>query len=385
MSADSSAPAGSGPTRVIFAVTEDWYFCSHRLPIARALRDAGYEVAVATRVSAHGHIIEGEGFHLYPLNFQRSGLNLLADLGVLWRLFRIYRSARPQVVHHVALKPVLYGSIAARLAGVPAVVNAFMGLGYLNSAETRGVYRALQPLARWATKIALKANHGRVIVQNQADWKTLIDKMGLRRGKLVLIRGSGVDTRRFAPSPEPAGPVRIAFVSRLLWEKGVGDLVKAAELLAKRAVDCVITLVGEPDARNPRSVSDRTVREWAKADNVEWWGWRSDIEQVWATSHIACLPTYYGEGVPLSLLEAASCGRAIVCSDNPGCLEVVEDGVNGLVVPAKDPEALADAIEELVGDAKRRRKLGAEGRRRILDGFSREHVIERTLMLYGSL
>lgn len=370
---------------MIFVVTEDWYFCSHRLPIARALRDTGYQVAVATRVTAHGQIIEDEGFHLYPLDFQRSGLNLLSDLGVLWRLFRVYRKARPQVAHHVALKPVLYGSIAAKLAGVPSVVNAFMGLGYLYSAEARGMYRVLQPLARWATRIALKANRGRVLVQNQADRKTLTDKMGLRREKLVLIRGSGVDTKRFAPSAEPEGPVRIAFVSRLLWEKGVGDLVKAAELLRKREVDCVITLVGEPDARNPRSVSDRTVREWAKADNVEWWGWREDIEQVWAASHIACLPTYYGEGVPLSLLEAASCGRAIVCSDNPGCLEIVEDGVNGLVVPARNPAALADAIERLVGDANRRRKLGAEGRRKICQGFSREHVVDQTLALYGSL
>lgn len=381
---DRSSTAGH-VSLIVFVVTEDWYFCSHRLPIARAARDAGYEVWVVTGVNKHGDAIRGEGFHLLPLDFQRGGLNLFSDLVVLWKLIRAYRSLKPEIVHHVAIKPVLYGSLAAGIAGVPSIVNALTGLGFLYSADAKGTLRLLQPLARMVMGIILRNVHGWVIVQNQADFATMQSLLGLRQESLALIRGSGVDMAEYVPTQEPEGPVRITLVSRLLWEKGVGDLVEAAKLLRDRGVECVITLVGEPDVKNRGAIDERLLRRWAEASNVEWWGRRTDIADVWARSHIACLPSYYGEGVPKALLEAAACGRPIVTSDNPGCLEIVEDGVNGLVVPARDPAALADAIAKLMASPELRRRLGAEGRRKVSQGFSQEHVVDETLGLYAQL
>jgi glycosyltransferase involved in cell wall biosynthesis len=228
----------------------------------------------------------------------------------------------------------------------------------------------------------LRNVNGRVIVQNQADYETLQLSMGLRQESLALIRGSGVDMVEYAPTQEPVGLVRITLVSRLLWEKGVGDLVEAAKILHDRGVECIITLVGEPDVKNSGAIDEQLLRHWAKAFNVEWWGRREHIADVWAKSHIACLPSYYREGVPKSILEAASCGRPIITSDNPGCLEFVEDGINGLVVPARNPAKLADAIATLVANPELRRRLGSEGRRKVGNGFSQEHVVAQTLGLY---
>jgi glycosyltransferase involved in cell wall biosynthesis len=301
---------------------------------------------------------------------------------LLWKLIFTYRRLRPEIVHQVAIKPVLYGSIAARLVGVPLIVNALAGLGFLYSADAKGMFRLLQPVVRSGMGVILRNIPGRVIVQSQADYETLQASMGLRQESLALIRGSGVDMAEYAPTKEPVGPVRITLVSRLLWEKGVGDLVEAAKLLYDRGVNCTITLVGEPDVKNPGAIDEQLLQRWAKAYNVEWWGRREDIADVWAQSHIACLPTYYREGVPKSLIEAASCGRPIITSDNPGCLELVEDGVNGLVVPARNPEKLAMAIATLVADPELRRRLGAEGRRKVGCGFSQDHVVAQTLGLY---
>jgi glycosyltransferase involved in cell wall biosynthesis len=371
--------------RIAFVVTEDWYFCSHRLPIARAAKDAGYEVWVIAGVNKHGDAIREEGFYLVHLDFQRGRPNIFSDLMLLWKLILTYRKLRPDIVHQVAIKPVLYGSIAAQISGVPLIINALAGLGFLYSADVKGVFRLLQPMVRSGVGMILRNIRGRVIVQSQADYKTLQASMGLRQESLALIRGSGVDMVEYAPTQEPVGPVRVTLVSRLLWEKGVGDLVEAAKLLCDRGVECIITLVGEPDVKNPGAIDEQLLRRWAEAYNVEWWGRRDDIADIWAQSHIACLPSYYREGVPKSLIEAASCGRPIITSNNPGCLELVEDGVNGLVVPARNPAKLAEAIATLVADPELRRRLGSEGRRKVGYGFSQEQVVAQTLGLYVRL
>ena len=376
---------GEKKPRIVFFVSEDWYFCSHRLPIARAARDSGYEVWVITRVKNHGKAIKDEGFFLLPLDFQRSGINIFSDAIALWRLIRFYRYLRPVIAHHVAIKPVLYGSIAARIAGVSSVVNALAGLGYLYSEDVKGLFLLLQPAVRIAMRLILLSSRGRVIVQNHADYDSMHNHMGLLKQSLVLIRGSGVDMKHFAPTPEPSGPIRVTLVSRLLWEKGVGDLVKAAELLRERGVRCVVTLVGDPDTENAGAIDEELLLKWAKSGAIEWWGRREDVAAVWAQSHIACLPSYYREGVPKSLLEASACGRPIVTSDNPGCMEIVVDGENGLVVPARDSCALADAIEKLVKDSVLRQKMGSQGRKMVGLGFSEEQVADKTLTLYEEL
>jgi len=381
---DAAKTASPKPI-IIFVVTEDWYFWSHRLPIARAARDSGYAVWVATREQVHGERIRKESFHVWPVDFHRTKMNPLRDLLLIWKLADIYETLRPQIVHHVAIKPVVYGSIAARWRGVPAAINALAGLGFLYAPNRTAAQTILQIVLRRLMAFVLSRVRGRVVVQTSADLKVLRENLKLDADALRLIRGSGVDVDVFVPTPEPEGAVRITLVSRLLWEKGVGEMVAAGRLLRQRGVDCAITLVGTPDRENSGAIDERQLQEWVKAGDAEWWGHRDDVANVWARSHVACLPSYYPEGVPKTLLEAASCGRPIVTSQNPGCLEVVEHGVNGLVVPARDAVALADAIEKLVRDPALRQALGREGRRKVCQEFAQEKVVRETLALYEEL
>lgn len=370
--------------KILYLVTEDWYFCSHRLPIARAARDAGFEVVVVTRVRDHGPRITAEGFRLIPLEQRRGALSPLRDLLVLLRLVRIYRAERPALVHHVALKPVLYGTLAARITGVAWTVNAMGGLGYLFAARGGG--------ARWvgaAVRAALRRAHRtprvRAIVQNPEDAALFASKLGVPRGAIRLIRGSGVDTHRFRPEAERTGRVAAALVSRMLWAKGIAEFVQAARELRRRGSDVRMVLVGAPDPENPGSVPEATLCAWHREGVVEWWGRREDIDQVWRECHIGVLPSFYREGVPKSLLEAAACGRPIVTTDTPGCREIVRDGENGILVPPRDSAALADAIERLAGDPELRARMGARGRKMVEEEFSEERVVEQTFSLYRSL
>jgi glycosyltransferase involved in cell wall biosynthesis len=370
--------------KILYLVTEDWYFCSHRLPIARAARDAGFEVVVVTRVREHGHRIEAERFRLVPLEQRRGALSPISDLLMLVRLIRIYLRERPDLVHHVALKPVLYGTFAARLAGVHRVVNAMGGLGYLFGVQSRRA-RWLGMLVRGTLRALHRSRRTHVIVQNPEDEALFRGTLGVSPQSVRLIRGSGVDIERFSPVPAPKGPVTVALVSRMLWAKGVAEFVEAARCLRDRKVEVRMVLVGAPDLENPGTVPEAKLHAWGAEGVIEWWGRRDDVETVWAASHLCVLPSYYREGVPKALLEAAACGRPIITTDTPGCREIVRDGENGILVPPRDAAALADAIERLVRDPLLRARMGARGRRRVEEEFSEERVVEQTLALYRSL
>ena len=369
-------------TRIVYCVTEDWYFCSHRLPLARAARDAGFDVVVVTRVDADGERIRGEGFRLIPLEFHRGRLRPFHDLGLLLRLCRIFRRERPALVHNVAMKPVLLGTMAARAAGAEGVVNALAGLGYVFTSRS-GRALLLRPLVKAAFRFLFRSANVRVIVQNPVD-RDVLEGVGVPAENVASIAGSGVDPDRFRPVPEPAGPVVVAMVARMLWDKGTGDLVEAARRLKANRADLRIRLVGPPDPDNPSSIDESALRAWTEEGVVEWNGPVADVPSVWAGTHIAVLPSYR-EGLPLSLLEAAACGRAIVATDVPGCREVVEDEKTGLLVPPRDPAALARAIDRLAGDPELRARLGRAARARVLERFTTDRVIHATLGLYRDL
>jgi glycosyltransferase involved in cell wall biosynthesis len=370
--------------RLLFLVTEDWYFCSHRLPVARAARDAGWRVSVACRVDRHRAEIEREGFHLIPLSLSRRSLNPLREAAALREIAAVYRRERPDVVHHVALKPVLYGSLAARLAGVPGVVNAFAGLGHaFSSRDPRR--RVLRALVSRLLRLALRGARSKVIVQNRDDADTLVRGRIMGREDIVLIRGSGVDLGRFTPKPEPAGDGLVVLPSRMIWEKGVGEFVEAAERLRRDGCKARFALVGEPDAENPAAVPVEKLKEWKAAGAVEVWGRRDDMPAVLAQSWVVCLPSYYGEGVPKSLLEAAASGRPIVTTDMPGCRDVVLDGETGLLVRPRDADGLARALKTLLADPDLRLRMGAGGRRLAEREFSEAKVAQETLAVYRSL
>lgn len=364
-------------SKLLFVVTEDWYFVSHRLAHAVAAQAAGFEVAVATREGRQADVIRNAGIRLIPFTLSRRGGNPLREVLALWRL---YRREKPDLVHHVALKPVMVGASAAWLAGVRAQVNAVAGLGWLFT-SSGSVVRAVRPAVRWILARLLNRPRSLTIVQNPEDM-SLLERSGVPAASLRLIRGAGVDLQVFFPVTPPPEPICIVLVARMLWDKGVGEFVEAARLLTEAGVSARFVLVGDPDPANPGSVPGSTLRGWHSQHGVEWWGKREGIPAVLQAAHIACLPSFYGEGLPKSLLEAAACGLPIVTTDAPGCREVVTNAVNGLLVPVRDAVALADALGRLIGDAALRRRMGEQSRLRAEREFGLDTVIAQTLAVY---
>ena len=370
--------------KLVYLVTEDWYFLSHRLPAARAARDAGFEVVVAARIRDGRAAIEAEGFRVIPLAWKRGGWNPFAELCAVAAIRSLYRRERPDIAHHVAMKPVLEGSLAARLAGVPAVVNALTGLGYLFIGRD-GPARVLGPLARLGLKLLLaRGANWRVVTQNPDDLEALVARGIVRRESAVLIPGSGVDLARFAPSSEPAGAPAAALVGRMLWDKGVGELAEAARLLKARGVALRIRLAGPEDPENPAAIPRATLDGWVREGAVEWLGQVQDVASLWRDTAIAVLPSYR-EGLPKALLEAAAAGRPMVAADVPGCREIVRHGETGLLVPPRDAAALADALERLAGDPALRQRLGAAARKLAERRFGEAAIAAATVDLYRAL
>lgn len=366
--------------KLLFVVTEDWYFVSHRLPLAVAAQRAGFDVAVATRVGGCGETIRAAGLRLIPFNLSRSRGNPLQEIAMLVRL---YRRERPQIVHHVALKPVMYGVLASKLTGVPHVVNAVAGLGWLFTSSGLAAH-TLRPVICRLLAWLLGATQSRTIVQNPDDFRLLAAE-GVPEDRLRLIRGAGVNTEVFTPALAlPPEPVTVLFAARMLLDKGVGEFVEAARVLTQAGVTARFVLVGDPDPGNPASVSAAALRAWHGENGVEWWGRCDNMPDVFHTAHIACLPSYR-EGLPKALLEAAACGLPIVTTDVPGCREIVRDGMNGFLVPVRDAQALAAALRRLIEHSALRREMGRRAREIVLAEFSQERVIQETLSVYQEL
>jgi glycosyltransferase involved in cell wall biosynthesis len=375
----------SATPKLLFLVAEDWYFCSHRLPLALAAREAGYEVIVVTRVNKHAEVIRAAGLTLIPLQrMRRAGARPLQELTSIGELWGIYRRERPDLVHHVGLKPVVYGSLAARIVGVRGVVNALAGLGFVFSSG-RLFARLLRPVVKFVFSCLLNRKNARVIVQNQRDRDVLTNQVGIDLSNVCLIRGAGVDLRLYGAQPPSVQPPLIVLIARMLWDKGVGDFVEAANRIHDAGVQARFALIGIPDPENPTSVPESQLRAWHDGGKVEWWGYRSDIPSVLNMASIACLPTFYGEGVPKALIEAMASSRAIVTTDIPGCRELVAGGRSGILVPPRDVPALSAALESLILDPDRCRQMGTAGRLMVEQSLSLQQVLKETLTLYADL
>jgi glycosyltransferase involved in cell wall biosynthesis len=370
--------------RLLYLVTEDWYFCSHRLPMARAARDAGFGVSVATRCTDHAAQIRDDGFDLHPLRWRRRAMDPLSAARDIAEIAELYTELKPDLVHHVALKPVVYGTFAAAVARIPRVVNALTGLGFaFGSRGPRAA--AVGHLARLALRRALRRPGGLVVVQNQRDAERL-DAEGLADPAAIrLVRGSGIDLSRFVPLPEPPEPFTIGYVGRMLADKGVPTLLDAHERVRARGLDVHLWLAGAPDHENPTSLSDAELRTRTARPGIRWIPRIDDVRELWRHCHAAVLASRH-EGLPLALLEAAACGRALIASDVSGCRELAEHGVNALVVPPDDPAALAEAIERLALDPTLRRTLAARSRERVVAaGMGIEAIGDRMVSIYREL
>ncbi|HSF95294.1 MAG TPA: glycosyltransferase family 4 protein [Thermohalobaculum sp.] len=384
MCAQASDAVSRAP-RLLFVVNDPGFFLSHRGQIAQGALERGYEVHVATpdvpeavaEIRAMGLV-----HHRIPLN--RGGRNPVSELRTLTALVRLMRHLRPDVVHEVTIKAVIWGGIAARMTRVPARVAAVSGLGQVFSGRDWQA-RALRQLAAPLYRAALGGPGRRVIFQNPDD-RDAIGRLGVRlEGRAEMIRGSGVDLARFAPVPEPEGTPQVLMPARLLADKGVAEFVAAARQLRRDGLDARFILAGGHDPGNPASVAAPELARWRAEGIVEFPGHRPDIAALMQRSHLVVLPSYYGEGLPKALIEAAASGRAVVTTDMPGCRDAVIPGKTGLLVPPRDAAALAGAIGVLLADPGRRRAMGAAGRALAEDAFCVTAVVAAHLRIYDEL
>ncbi len=372
--------------RLLFLVNIPRFFVSHRLPLALAAREAGYDVHVATSAGDADNVarIMQAGFPFHPLPLSQHGTNPRGEVAALRAIHRLYGQLQPDIVHHVTIKAVLYGGLVARQTRVPAVVNALSGLGYVFTAQG-GRALLLRGGAQMAYRVALSHPNACTLFQNPDDQALFVQHRLVNRARTMVIKGSGVAMEVFQPQPETEGRPVVLFAGRLLWQKGVGDFAEAARRLQAEGVQARFVVVGYSEPSSPAAVPPQTLQQWQDEGVIEWWGQRDDMPQVFAQAHIVCLPSFYGEGVPRVLIEAAACGRPIITTDTPGCREIVRHEQNGLLTPPHDTTALCAALKRLIEDAALRHNLGAQGRRIAEAEFSLEHVTGETLALYTRL
>lgn len=370
----------------LIIVAEDWSFLSHRLPLAQTLLSDGYKVSVACRVNEKRQEIENMGFNLIALPLARESISPLSVLSTVWTLVKLYRRLKPSVVIHVSLFLSFLGTMAGLVSGYRRNVNLITGLGFIfisNSAKARLVRLVLKSFF----SIRSLSRKTVMVVQN-ADDRQIFEKMGYRTGRnLYVVRGSGVDDVHFSPAEVEGTRKYVTFVGRMLWAKGVAELVGAARLLKSRNKLPKIILVGEPDPGNPQSATMEDIETWTSDGLVEYWGRRSDIVEIYRQSHIAILPSWR-EGMPKSLLEAAACGLPLIATDVPGCRELVDHEENGLLVTLKDPVSIADAIEKLMDDEHLRLRMGQNARKNVEEelngraiGRKTADIVEKTAAL----
>ncbi|MDF1583978.1 MAG: glycosyltransferase family 4 protein [Methyloprofundus sp.] len=368
--------------QIAFVVNDLPFFISHRMPIGLALISKGIEVHLIGPGACPDDLVD-KGFKFHSIEMSRKGMNPFSELSMVLDLCRLFKQIQPDLVHLVTIKPYLYGGIAARLAGVPAVVSAVAGLGtvFIDGSFKAKVVRS----ALWFLyKFSFGHGNQAVIFQNTSDVSMFVDWVGLTSNKVNLIRGSGVDLVQYKFSDEPIDVPVVTFVARLLVDKGVSEFVEASRILKSRGIVVRMCLVGDIDQNNRTSITQNQLIEWEKQNLVEVWGYRADINKVYAESNIACLPSYR-EGLPKSLVEAAACGRPVVTTDVPGCRDAIDPDISGVLVPVRDPEALANSIQDLIENPRKREAMGRAGRELAERDFSIEKVIGAHMAIYEKL
>ncbi|WP_263821272.1 glycosyltransferase family 4 protein [Salinibacter sp.] len=369
--------------KILYVDNRVEYVLSHRIPWLEGARDAGLDVHVTTLTDGPSSRIEDAGFAYHDISEPGRSNNPLRELKLIVRLYRLYRELQPDIIHHITLRSILYGGVAAAVLRDPKIVNGVTGLGYLFSTHEPKI-QILRTAVLWALRL-LTRRGGVYLFQNPDDERLFQQHQIVDPSSSVLIKGSGVDTDAFKTREEAPGPPVVLFPARMLWHKGVQAFVNAARMLKQDRTDVRFVMVGDTDADNPAGVSADELEQWEDEGILEWWGYQEHMADVFAQSHIVCLPSAYREGVPKVLIEAASCGRPIVTTDMPGCREIVRDGENGILVPPRDGRAVAEAVRRLVRDGDLRRHMGERGRKRVRREFSIEHVVASTVEVYRKL
>ena len=366
--------------RILFVVNVDWFFVSHRLPIAISLIKSGVEVHLASRFTTHKAYLEGLGINTHPLVISRGGISPVEEFRAFYSLYRLVKSINPDLAHLVTIKPVIYGGLIARLLGVRKVVASISGLGFVFIDQSIKA-KVIRKIAIYCYRLGLSAKNTTVIFQNTADRSLFIDNKIICDSQAVLIPGSGVDLNylRFTPEPEEF-PV-VMFLARFLKDKGIVEFVEASSIVKASFPSARFVLVGNVDSDNPNSISPNDLNSWVKLGLVEDWGYSTDIFSTIRKSNLMVLPSYR-EGLPKSLLEAAACGRAVIASDVPGCRDAIASGETGLLVNPRNTQMLADAIVQLLQDGPLRKQYGVAGRRLAEKCFDVNSVVSKHLSIY---
>lgn len=368
----------STPPILLYVETEDKAFLSHRLPMARAARDAGFDVHLAALAGSKADAVRAEGFTVHPIPFRRGGLSPLGAISTILALRKIKRELSPSLVHHVGMQICVLGGVSSLGMATPQV-NAMTGLGYAFTATTARAL-TLRVIIAVALRFLLNRDHAVFLVQNPDD-RAALETIGIDPQRLARIPGSGVDTDKLTPLPEPAGAITVGFAGRLLTSKGIRALVAAHRILRARGIDIRLRIAGDPDPANPDSVTQDEAQQWNNEPGIAWLGHVADITTLWRDSHIAALPSHR-EGLPKSLLEAAACGRPLVATDAPGCREIALHDQTGLLVPIEEPQALADAIGKLAASPELRMRYGAAARQLVVEKMSAQAIGAAIVDLY---
>ncbi len=373
--------------KVLFFANTEWYLFNFRLALAKHLRERGVEVVMMSPPGPYGKKLEEEGFRWIPVPMARRSLNPLREAWLLWKLIRIYQIEKPDIVHHFTIKCVVYGGLAARLVGVKGIVGAVAGMGFV-FASSSALAVMLRPLVRILLQIALGGKKCRLILQNPDDRDAFISASIANPANVSLIPGSGVNTDRFSPSIKEWAsdkPKKVLLAARLLWDKGISEYVASAQQLKTAGYKVEFLLAGEPDMGNPNSVQQEQVEAWRQAGFITPLGHVDDMVELLKSIDIMVLPSFYREGVPRSLIEAAAAGLPIVTTDAPGCRDIVENGVNGFLVPVRDSNALAEALRKILEDPSLAIRMGEAGRAKALAEFDERLVFEKTVEVYREL
>lgn len=369
--------------KLLFIVNTDWAFLSHRLPIALAAIKAGYDVHIATPITDKAQILRSHGLIVHPIYLDRKSLNPISNLQSCWQLYRIIKKIKPDIVHAVTIKPVLFGGLIARLLRVPKLIIAISGLGFSHSSTGYGI-TVVRKTVYTLYRFIFSHPNINVIFQNTDDLAVLAKATGLPPAKTTLISGSGVDLNSYPVLPLPDSKIPIVMMAcRLLTDKGLREFASAAKILRTENYSARFILLGDFDPGNPTNLPKCELDKWIADGTIEYWGYQSDMMNILPKAHIVVLPSYYREGLPKILIEAAACARAVITTNMPGCRDAIEPDITGLLVPARNSSALAKAIIQLLDNPVTYRKMGENGRMLAQRKFDIKIVIDKHLTIYN--
>ena len=375
--------------KILFLITEDWFFCSHFLQRALSAKQNGFKIIVCSNQNKHRDFIENNGLIFKKVGFNRKSMNPLYELKILIEIYFIYRFFKPEIVHHIAAKPIIYGSICARLNNIKSVINAPTGLGYVFSSNSIKAL-ILRPIVTYLYKLSLNSHKGKghrnkVIFENYDDFEFFLKMKAICRQDSCVIRGAGVEINHDLIKQKIVNkkPV-VTFLARMLKDKGIFEFISAVKKLKMKNIEATFLLAGDVDPKNPSSINISYLKRWDKEKIITWLGWVEDVKELLRKTDILCLPSYR-EGLPKALLEGAAMGIPIVTTNAVGCRDVVQNGLNGFLVPIKDDEKLSEALEKLILNKQLRKKMGDAGLKVIKDNFESSIIISQTLKIYEEM